>query len=158
MKVKNPLVTRSNSTKYLSEEDIEDIEDIDAYRIRTMPNYYYDNSNSPYNEEEAHKRVCAKTGNMGSSRDPNWKPEIKGTHKVDGYMNIKPLWLEKTYNRSLMDPREQEVHDAQKKEWERQDAIRAGLPPPEKPVKPKKKRKRTWYDVVKERRWLLSPD
>jgi hypothetical protein len=28
----------------------EDIEDIDAYRIRTMPNYYYDNSNSPYDE------------------------------------------------------------------------------------------------------------
>lgn len=139
--------------KYLSEEDIEDIEDIDAYRIRTMPNYYYDNSNSPYDEEEAHNRVCAKTGNMGSSRDPKWKPKIEGTHKVDGYMNIKPLWLEKTYDRSLMDPREQEVHDAQKEEWERQDAINAGLPPPTKPVKPKKEKKRIYIDRLLENGW-----
>jgi hypothetical protein len=68
-------------------------------------------------------------------------------------MNIKPLWLEKTYDRSLMDPREQEVHNAQKEEWERQDAINAGLPPPAKPIKPKKEKKRTYIDRLMGNGW-----
>ena len=135
---------------------VESIKQSDVKNMLSMRNYFCDNSKCPYNEEEAHNRVCAKTGNMGSSRDPNWDPEFEGTHKVDGYMRIDPLCLAKTYDRGLMDTREQAVHDAQKEEWERQDAINAGLPPPTKPVKPKKKKKkRTWHDAVKERRWLL---
>jgi hypothetical protein len=62
------------------------------------------------------------------------------------------LWLAKTYDRSLMDPREQELYDAQKEEWERQDAKNAGLPPPKKPKKPKKKKKRTYIDRILENR------
>jgi hypothetical protein len=132
---------------------VESIKESDVKNMLSTKNYFYDNSKSPYDEEEAHYRVCAKTGNMGSSRDRNWDPKFEGTHKVDGYMNIKPLWLAKTYDRSLMDPREQELYDAQKEEWERQDAKNAGLPPPKKPKKPKKKKKkRTYIDRILENR------
>ncbi|CAN9136846.1 unnamed protein product [Alternaria alternata] len=134
---------------------VESIKESDVKNMLSMKNYFCENSNCPYDEEEAHNRVCAKTGNMGSSRDPNWNPKFEGTHKVDGFMRIHPLCVAKTYDRSLMDPRAREVHDAQKEEWERQDAKNAGLSPPTKPVKPKKKKKRTWHDAVKERRWLL---
>ncbi|OWY46778.1 hypothetical protein AA0120_g12184 [Alternaria tenuissima] len=134
---------------------VEDIKESDVKNMLSMKNYFCKNPKCLYDEEEAHNRVCAKTGNMGSSRDPNWNPKFEGTHKVDGFMRIHPLCVAKTYDRSLMDPREREVHDAQKEEWERQDAKNAGLPPPTKPVKPTKKNKRTWHDAVKERRWLL---
>ena len=125
---------------------VESIKESDVKNMLSMKNYFCENPNCPYDGEEAHNRVCAKTGNMGSSRDPNWNPKFEGTHKVDGFMRIDPLCVAKTFDRSLMDLREQEVHDAQKEEWERQDAINAGLPPPTKPVKPKKKKKKIiWH-------------
>ncbi|RYO27368.1 hypothetical protein AA0113_g12307 [Alternaria arborescens] len=131
---------------------VESIKESDVKNMLSTKNYFYDNSKSPYDEEEAHNRVCAKTGNMGSSHDRNWDPKFEGTHKVDGYMNIKPLWLAKTYDRSLMDPREQELYDAQKEEWERQDTKNARLQRPKKPKQPKKKKKRTYIDRILENR------
>jgi hypothetical protein len=132
---------------------VEDIKESDVKNMLSIKNYFCKNPKCPYDEEEAHNRVCAKTGNMGSSRDPNWNSKFEGTHKVDGFMRIHPLCLAKTYDRSLMDPREQEVHDAQKEEWERQDTINAGLPPLTKPVKPKKKKKRIYIDRLLENGW-----
>ncbi|KAL1794459.1 hypothetical protein ACET3X_007880 [Alternaria dauci] len=71
---------------------------------------------SPYDEVEAHRRVCAKTGNLDSTRDPKFDPVFKGTHKVDGYLKIPPLWLAKTFVRNRLNAPEREVCDAQKKE------------------------------------------
>ncbi|KAI4683015.1 uncharacterized protein J4E84_006917 [Alternaria hordeiaustralica] len=102
-----------------------------------------DYSHSPYDEVAARTIVAAKSGNLGSSRDPNLVKEFKGTHKVDGYMHIPPLWLAKKMNRDQLGAGERELYDVQKEEWERQDAIMAGVSPPKKTARPKRK---TWHD------------
>ncbi|KAI4709229.1 hypothetical protein J4E89_005977 [Alternaria sp. Ai002NY15] len=105
---------------------------------------YDDDSISPYDEVAARTIVAAKSGNLGSSRDPNLKIDIKGKHKVDGYLHIPLLYWAKQMNRNQLNSAQRVLYDVQKEEWERQDAIMAGLSPPKKVVRPKRK---TWHDV-----------
>ncbi|KAI4658273.1 uncharacterized protein J4E79_007255 [Alternaria viburni] len=105
---------------------------------------YDDDSVSPYDEVAARTIVAEKSGNLGSSRDPNLVIGFKGTHRVDGYMHIPLLYWAKQMNPDTLDSAQLVLYKVQKKEWERQDALMAGKPAPKKVVKPKRKR---WADV-----------
>ncbi|KAI4698718.1 hypothetical protein J4E81_005329 [Alternaria sp. BMP 2799] len=105
---------------------------------------YDDDSISPYDEVAARTIVAEKSGNLGSSRDPNLKMDIKGKHKVDGYLHIPLLYWAKQMNRNQLNSAQRVLYDVQKEEWERQDAIMAGVSPPKKVKRPKRK---TWHDV-----------